>query len=169
MGDHEMHREFIDVGLAVIKNIILNIDKPIITVGTTSLSTIESLYWLGVKTVLNPNILLSDLLVNQWDPYHLSEHEIIAEVSLNSLLNYLIENNLKGIYSQTSLLIVPGYKFKLVTNLITNFHQPESTLILLVAAFIGADWRKVYDYALNHEFRFLSYGDGSLLFKSKES
>jgi S-adenosylmethionine:tRNA ribosyltransferase-isomerase len=167
MGGHEMHREFIDVSKESIQAIISSLNKTIVTVGTTSLRTIESLYWLGVKTVLNPKILPSDLLVNQWDPYELNAHKIGVDVALHSLLNFMVSNNLSTIYSQTSLLIVPGYEFKIANALVTNFHQPESTLILLVAAFIGDDWQKVYQYALNHDFRFLSYGDGSLLFKKQ--
>ena len=166
MADHEMHREFIEVSLSVIETILLSTDKTIGAVGTTSLRTIESLYWLGVKAYLNPNIKLEELIVNQWDPYQLNQHQISSQIAIQSLYNYLVVNKLNSLYTQTSLLIVPGYDFKIIKVLVTNFHQPESTLILLVAAFIGEDWRRVYQYALDHEFRFLSYGDGCLLFKN---
>ena len=168
MADHEMHREFIEVSLSVIETILVSADKPIGAVGTTSLRTIESLYWLGVKAHLNSTIKLEELIVNQWDPYQLNQHQISVQIAVQSLYNYLVKHQLKSLYTQTSLLIVPGYDFKIIKALVTNFHQPESTLILLVAAFIGEDWRKVYQYALDHEFRFLSYGDGCLLFKNTE-
>lgn len=166
MGGHEMHREFMEVSLNTLNHLIDNIDKPIISVGTTSLRTLESLYWLGLKTYLNPNISINEVLVNQWDPYQLNERHITVKEALISLQQFLIVNQFKSIYSPTSLLIVPGYEFKIVNALVTNFHQPESTLILLVAAFIGDDWKKVYQYALNNDFRFLSYGDGSVLFRN---
>jgi S-adenosylmethionine:tRNA ribosyltransferase-isomerase len=166
MADHEMHREFIEVSLSVIETILLGKNKTIGAVGTTSSRTIESLYWLGVKTYLDPNIKSEELIVNQWDPYQLNQHQIKVQDALQSLYSYLIKHQLNSLYTQTSLLIVPGYDFKIINLLVTNFHQPESTLILLVAAFIGEDWRKVYQYALDHEFRFLSYGDGCLLFKN---
>lgn len=166
MADHEMHREFIEVSLSVIETILLGKDKTIGAVGTTSSRTIESLYWLGVKTYLDPDIKANDLIVNQWDPYQLNQHQIKVQDSLQSLYSYLIKHQLNSLYTQTSLLIVPGYDFKIINLLVTNFHQPESTLILLVAAFIGEDWRKVYQHALDHDFRFLSYGDGCLLFKN---
>lgn len=165
MADHEMHREFIEVSLTVIETILLAKDKNIGAVGTTSLRTIESLYWLGVKAYLNPNIKSEELIVNQWDPYQLNEHQIKVQDALHNLHSYLIRHQLNSLYTHTSLLIVPGYDFKIINVLVTNFHQPESTLILLVAAFIGEDWRKVYQHALDHDFRFLSYGDGCLLFK----
>ena len=168
MADHEMHREFIEVSLSVIETILVSADKTIGAVGTTSLRTIESLYWLGVKAHLNSTIKLEELIVNQWDPYQLNQHQISVQIAVQSLYNYLVKHQLKSLYTQTSLLIVPGYDFKIIKALVTNFHQPESTLILLVAAFIGEDWRKVYQYALDHEFRFLSYGDGCLLFKNTE-
>jgi S-adenosylmethionine:tRNA ribosyltransferase-isomerase len=166
MADHEMHREFIEVSLSVIETILLGKDKTIGAVGTTSLRTIESLFWLGVKAHLNPNIKLDELIVNQWDPYQLNQHQITKKDALHSLYSYLIKHQLNSLYTQTSLLIVPGYDFKIINVLITNFHQPESTLILLIAAFVGEDWRKVYQYALDNDFRFLSYGDGCLLFKN---
>lgn len=168
MADHEMHREFMEVSLSVIETILLAKDKTIGAVGTTSLRTIESLYWLGVKAYLNPTIKAEELIVNQWDPYQLNIHNIKLQDALHSLHSYLIRHQLNSLYTQTSLLIVPGYDFKIINVLVTNFHQPESTLILLVAAFIGEDWRKVYQHALDNDFRFLSYGDGCLLFKNTD-
>ncbi len=165
MREHQMHREFIEITIDTIESIVINSNKQMIAVGTTSLRTIESLYWLGVKVTLNADIKLTDLIINQWDAYELNKFKINSNDALLNLKNYLIKHNLSSIYTQTSLLIVPGYDFKIIMALVTNFHQPESTLILLVAAFIGKDWRKVYNHALTQNFRFLSYGDGSLLFR----
>ncbi len=166
MEGHEMHGEYIDVSLETIQYLFENIDKSITAVGTTSLRTLESIYWIGLLIYNNPNISFSELTVSQWKPYEYKEHEITLRESLASIITYLNKNNLTAIYAKTSILIVPGYKFKVVNQLITNFHQPESTLILLVAAFIGEDWKRVYDFALKNEYRFLSYGDGSLLFRN---
>ena len=166
MADHLMHREFLEVSLSAIELMIENVSNPITAVGTTSMRTIESLYWLGVKAFLNPKISKEELIVNQWDPYTLNKHDVSVKDALQSLKSYLLLNQLNSIYTQTSLLIVPGYQFKMIDVLITNFHQPQSTLILLVAAFIGEDWQKVYQYALENDYRFLSYGDGSLLFRT---
>jgi S-adenosylmethionine:tRNA ribosyltransferase-isomerase len=169
MQEHDMHAEWIDVPKTTIKNIIDHLDNNIIAVGTTSLRTIESLYWLGVKQLLvisqesggEPDRSLSLL---QWEAYELTEKNISAKESLQSLLNWMGKNKLERLVAKTQILIAPGYEFKIIKGLITNFHQPQSTLLLLVAALIGDDWRKVYDYALQNDFRFLSYGDGSLLF-----
>lgn len=165
MAEHDMHGEYIDVSLAAIENILEHIDDNITAVGTTSLRTLESLYWLGEKIARNPNIQISELLVHQWQPYEEKTREVSLKQSLEAIINYLKEHQQQRLFAKTSLLIVPGYTFKVVKALVTNFHQPESTLILLVAAFVGEDWRKIYQYALGHDFRFLSYGDGSLLFR----
>lgn len=165
MAEHNMHCEYIDVSLATINYIYQYIDKTITAVGTTSLRTLESLYWIGEKIAQNQSLQPKDLSVDQWQPYDIKSKVISNKESLKYIIDYLNQHQLTTLYAKTSLLIVPGYKFKMVDKLITNFHQPESTLILLVAAFIGSDWRNVYQYALEHDFRFLSYGDGSLLFK----
>jgi S-adenosylmethionine:tRNA ribosyltransferase-isomerase len=163
LSDHEMHAEFIEVHQTTINAIINNIERNIIAVGTTSLRTIESLYWLGLKTILFPEIDLENLIVAQWDAYELSTENISAKGTLQSLLKWMREKNLTKIITKTQLLIAPSYQFKIVKMLITNFHQPKSTLLLLIAAFVGDDWKKIYEYALQNDFRFLSYGDSCLL------
>jgi S-adenosylmethionine:tRNA ribosyltransferase-isomerase len=147
------------------------LDKPIIAVGTTSLRTLESLYWMGVKTILEPGI--EQLKLSQWEVYEepLINCNVPAKEALASLLDWLRKNNPGKLFTRSQVLIAPGYHFKIAGALITNFHQPQSTLLLLVAAAIGNDlptgqagWRRIYDHALQNDFRFLSYGDGSLLF-----
>lgn len=169
---HEMHAEFFDVSISFIENLITNIDRTIVAVGTTSARTIESLYWMGMKLAgsrgsgvesKNPNV--EDLSVQQWDPYNSTITSISAKESLQILLQWMKENDLKKLIAKTQIIIMPGYEFKIIHGLITNFHQPQSTLLLLVAALVGDDWKKIYQYALNNNFRFLSYGDGSLLWK----
>jgi S-adenosylmethionine:tRNA ribosyltransferase-isomerase len=162
MEQHEMHAEYIDVSKETISTILRNLDGTIIPAGTTSLRTLESLYWLGVKTILSPG-LKTLLPLSQWEAYELAEKNIPAAAALESLLEWMNKNNMERLITKTQILIAPGYTFKIAKALITNFHQPQSTLLLLVAAFIGDDWRKVYDHALRNDFRFLSYGDGSLL------
>lgn len=163
MGAHEMHAEWIDVNITSIENIISNLDNTIIAVGTTSLRTIESLYWLGVKSALDP--ALQQLHLSQWEVYDtLSASNIPVKEALYHLIHWLKKNNQQQVFTHTQILIAPGYSFKIAKALVTNFHQPQSTLLLLVSAAIGQNWKKVYDYALENDFRFLSYGDGSLLF-----
>lgn len=164
MLQHQMHAEWIDVDMATIEDIITNIDKTIVAVGTTSLRTIESLYWLGVKALLDPSA--QQLHITQWEVYEeLSlKEKITATAALKALINWLKKNKLTRIFTQTQILIAPGYQFKIVKVIVTNFHQPQSTLLLLVAAAVGSDWKTIYNYALENDFRFLSYGDGSLLF-----
>ncbi|MBS1974993.1 MAG: S-adenosylmethionine:tRNA ribosyltransferase-isomerase, partial [Bacteroidetes bacterium] len=164
LAGHHMHSEFIEVGRSTIESLIQHCNNYIIPIGTTSLRTIESLYWMGVKTMLHSVTSLENLTIHQWDAYTSNAEHIAATKALQSLLDWMEKNNLKKIIARTQLLIVPGYEFKITNALVTNFHQPQSTLLLLVAALIGDDWRKVYDYALHHAFRFLSYGDGCLLF-----
>lgn len=166
MHQHEMHAEWMDVTLTTIKNIIQHINNNITAVGTTSLRTIESLYWMGVKTILFPESNIEELAIHQWDVYEepLMSTNFSATDALLSLISRMNKNNCERIISKTQILIAPGYHFKIVKAIITNFHQPQSTLLLLVAAAIGNDWRKIYTYALENDFRFLSYGDGSLLF-----
>ena len=163
MQEHEMHAEYINVDESTIMQLKKNIGQ-IAAVGTTSLRTIETLYWLGVKTFLNSGE--KKLFLKQWDVYEtpLASSNISATDALNSLLAWMQQNNLKNIFTQTQLLIAPGYRFRMANMLVTNFHQPQSTLLLLVAAAIGNDWKRVYDYALQNDFRFLSYGDGNLIY-----
>lgn len=167
MEGHEMHAEWIEVNADMIKRLLLQPGKTIIAVGTTSLRTLETLYWLGVKTILQPHIKQPGL--GQWEVYDepLAGSTIPVKEALSSLLNWLKENNLEKLFSRSQILIAPGYTFKITNAIITNFHQPRSTLLLLVAAAVGESWRKIYDHALQHDFRFLSYGDGSLLFIKK--
>jgi S-adenosylmethionine:tRNA ribosyltransferase-isomerase len=171
MQDHEMHAEWIDVPVDMIENLIAQLHKPVVAVGTTSLRTLESLYWMGVKAELLPAI--KQLNINQWEVYEepLVNSRLPAAESLTALLNWLKKNNRQSLFTQSQILIAPGYTFKIANAIITNFHQPQSTLLLLVAAAVGyglptgrAGWRKIYDYAMQNDFRFLSYGDGSLLF-----
>ena len=166
MEQHEMHAEWIDVTTVTIKTLLQNIDNNTTAVGTTSLRTIESLYWMGVKAILFPESLINDLKILQWDAYEapLSSTNFSTAEALYALLRWMEKNNTERIFITTQILIAPGYTFRVAKAIITNFHQPQSTLLLLVAAAIGNDWRKNYDYALANDFRFLSYGDGSLLF-----
>ena len=168
MQEHEMHAEFIDVSRRIIETIIGNLDDDIIAVGTTSLRTIESLYWLGVKQLATGNDTDGPQGLSQWEAYEMTGSIHSAKDALQALINWMDRNQLERLITKTQILIAPGYNFKIVKGLITNFHQPQSTLLLLVAALVGEDWRKVYDYALQHDFRFLSYGDGSLLWKKKD-
>jgi S-adenosylmethionine:tRNA ribosyltransferase-isomerase len=162
MAGHSMHGEEIYVGTGVIEQLLKHLPDPVIPVGTTSLRTLESLYWLGVRLLRKPVLVPAELHVSQWLPYE-NEKVISPERALLALLDFLRLHQLDHIRATTQLLIAPGYSFKLVTGLVTNFHQPESTLLLLVSALIGNDWRKVYHHALQHGYRFLSYGDSSLL------
>lgn len=162
---HEMHAEFIEVSVDLIQKIISKLNETIIPVGTTSMRTIESLYWLGVKTILRSDIALSELVINQWDPYTLDTSSISASEALQALIVWMQKNELELLITKTQIIIAPGYSFKIAKALITNFHQPQSTLLLLVSALIGEEWKRVYEYALENDFRFLSYGDGCLLWK----
>ncbi|ANI89216.1 S-adenosylmethionine tRNA ribosyltransferase [Arachidicoccus ginsenosidimutans] len=160
MEAHEMHAEFIDVSVELINSLIDNLSGKIVSVGTTSLRTLESLYWLGVKVLSN----IFPLEISQWEVYDLPQN-ISASDALNALKNYLGKNEQQRLLTKTQIIIAPNYELRIANGLITNFHQPKSTLLLLVAAFIGDDWKNVYDYALQNDFRFLSYGDGSLLWR----
>ncbi len=165
MEDHEMHAEFIDVEKRLIERLRVELTGNIIPVGTTSLRTIESLYWMGVKTIQDPLLDPSNLFLSQWEPYELDSLQISAGDALAGLLTWMNYFQLSRLLTKTQIIIAPGYQFRIIKALVTNFHQPQSTLLLLVAALIGDDWKKVYAYALQHKFRFLSYGDGSLLWK----
>ncbi len=157
--DHEMHAEHFFVTKEFIEKLILKLGH-ITSVGTTTVRTLESLYFLGVKLETEPE--LKDFHIKQWEVYDL-DTTISTKDALLNVLNYMKQNNLKHIEASTQIIIVPGYSFKIISKLITNFHQPKSTLLLLIAAFIGEDWKNVYDFALKNNFRFLSYGDSSVL------
>lgn len=161
ISGHQMHSETFYVKKETIENILNN--GNVIAVGTTSLRTIESLYWLGVK-IINGSINENKMFVSQWEPYHTESHFTVKE-SFTALLRYMDVNSLSVFEGRTEIIIVPGYKFRIINGLVTNFHQPQSTLLLLIAAFIGNKWKEVYEYALKNDFRFLSYGDSSLLLK----
>lgn len=164
MQEHTMHAEWIEVDKKLLKKIIDNPSKPIISVGTTSLRTLETLYWMGIKAGNKKGLTIDYLEIKQWDVYELQNNSIPRQQALLNLLNWLEGNNKEKIICKTQILLAPPYKVKVVDALITNFHQPESTLLLLVASVIGKNWKQVYEYALQNNFRFLSYGDGSLLF-----
>ncbi len=165
---HEMHTEYISVRRDTIQKLIDH-SASAIAVGTTSVRTLESLYYMGLKVMANPELSEEQLHVEQWEPYE-SEKGIVnsekfatAVDALKALASWMDAHELKVLHSSTQIIIAPGYDYKIVKMLVTNFHQPQSTLLLLVSAFVKGDWHKIYDYALAHDFRFLSYGDSSLL------
>lgn len=158
---HEMHTEYISVNRETIRKLIDH-DARAIAVGTTSVRTLESLYHIGVTLAGNPDATEEELHVRQWQPYE-SFEEIPAVVALQKILGYLDRHGMETLHTSTQIIIAPEYRYRIVKAMVTNFHQPQSTLLLLVSAFIGDNWKAVYDYALNHSFRFLSYGDSSLL------
>ncbi|MCQ2134951.1 MAG: S-adenosylmethionine:tRNA ribosyltransferase-isomerase [Bacteroidales bacterium] len=160
VAEHSMHREPFVVSRDFIQKLVES-DRPVIAVGTTSVRTLESLYYIGVSIIETG----SPADVAQWAPYE-RVYPYTTEESLAAIVKYLDDNNLPALVAGTRIIIVPGFAFRIVSRLVTNFHQPESTLILLVSAFVGGDWRTIYDYALSHGFRFLSYGDSSLLFRA---
>lgn len=165
--DHEMHTEYICVHRQTLEKLIRHEAKAI-AVGTTSVRTLESLYYIGVKLQYNPNATEDELHVNQWEPYDDNRNgKIVDGISpcqaIQNILTYLETNHLEALHTSTQIIIAPGFEYKIVKMLVTNFHQPQSTLLLLVSAFVNGDWHKIYDYALSHDFRFLSYGDSSLL------
>ena len=165
---HEMHTEFISVRRSTIQKLIDH-NASAIAVGTTSVRTLESLYYMGLKVMQNPTLSEEQLHVMQWEPYESEKGRVNSEKSatavqaLQALLSWMEAHDLQVLHSSTQIIIAPGYDYKIVKMLVTNFHQPQSTLLLLVSAFVKGDWRKIYDYALAHDFRFLSYGDSSLL------
>lgn len=161
MAEHSMHGEPISVTAATLRQLLAHLPAPIIPVGTTSLRTLESLYWLGARLVQQPAAVPTGH-VGQWQPYE-TQTRVSTTEAFTALLQHLDAICSDTLQATTQLLIAPGYKFRVAGGLITNFHQPESTLLLLVAALIGPDWRRVYDHALAHNYRFLSYGDSSLL------
>jgi S-adenosylmethionine:tRNA ribosyltransferase-isomerase len=160
IGDHQMHTEHILVPKLFIKKMIEHNDS-IIAVGTTSIRTLESLYWMGLKVKQNIDLSPSELSISQWEPYNQSD-SISRKEAFESLYNYLIHKELEQVNSSTQIIIAPGYNFHVIDGMITNFHQPQSTLLLLISAFIGDNWKKVYEHALENDYRFLSYGDSNL-------
>jgi len=162
IGEHEMHTEYIAVRRHTIERLIAH-EGCAIAVGTTSVRTLESLYYMGLKVLTNPEIKEEDLHVSQWEPYNVQLSTFNIKRVLQALLDWMIRHELTVLHSSTQIIIAPGYDYHIVKMLITNFHQPQSTLLLLVSAFVKGDWHKIYDYALSHDFRFLSYGDSSLL------
>ncbi|MDR0347898.1 MAG: S-adenosylmethionine:tRNA ribosyltransferase-isomerase [Tannerella sp.] len=161
IGEHPMHTESFVVRRETIEQLIRHRGH-VIAVGTTSVRALESLYHTGVKLIRNPFIREADLAVSQWEPYE-TETEIETVQALRAILDYMSAHEMQQLVTATQIMIVPGYTFKIVGGIVTNFHQPQSTLLLLVSAFVKGDWRTIYDYALDHDFRFLSYGDSSLL------
>ena len=160
---HEMHTEFISVRRETIQKLI-NHKGCAIAVGTTSVRTLESLYYMGLKVMHHPDLTEAQLHVAQWEPYEKVEsEEVKSEEALQALAGWMDTHHLEVLHSSTQIIIAPGYDYKIVKMLVTNFHQPQSTLLLLVSAFVKGNWRVIYDYALAHDFRFLSYGDSSLL------
>ena len=158
---HEMHTEYISVRRDTIRKLIAH-DGCAIAVGTTSVRTLESLYYMGLKVMKNPDASEDDLHVNQWEPYDTTVAVSTVE-SLTALGDWMDKHGIEVLHSSTQIIIAPGYEYHIVKMLVTNFHQPQSTLLLLVSAFVKGDWHKIYDYALANDFRFLSYGDSSLL------
>lgn len=164
---HEMHTEYIAVRRHTLERLIAY-DGQAIAVGTTSVRTLESLYYMGLKVLANPDIKEEELHVTQWMPYEslqltVDSLQLTVRDVLQALLDWMDRRKLSVLHSSTQIIIAPGYDYKIVKMLITNFHQPQSTLLLLVSAFVKGDWHRIYDYALAHDFRFLSYGDSSLL------
>ena len=158
---HEMHTEYISVNRSTIKKLIDH-DGCAVAVGTTSVRTLESLYHIGVTLAENPDATEEELHVRQWQPYEKYD-QIPPVVALQKILGYLDRHGMETLHTSTQIIIAPGYDYKIVKAMVTNFHQPQSTLLLLVSAFVKGNWRTIYDYALSHDFRFLSYGDSSLL------
>ena len=161
VSEHNMHREPFTVTLSLLEK-LLDRDRTVTAVGTTSVRTLESLYYVGVKCIEDGRP--SD--VGQWEPYEREYNYTVSE-ALEAIIRYLEDNGLTEINVGTRIIIVPGYRFRIVDVLVTNFHQPQSTLLLLISAFVDGDWHRIYDYALDNSFRFLSYGDSSILFRKK--
>lgn len=161
---HEMHTEYISVSRATLEKLIAHEGKAI-AVGTTSVRTLESLYHIGISLLKKPDATENELHVKQWQPYEMTPEEDKTSVveALQAIVDYLDRHGMETLHTSTQIIIAPGYDYRIVKAMITNFHQPQSTLLLLVSAFVEGNWRKIYDYALSHDFRFLSYGDSSLL------
>jgi S-adenosylmethionine:tRNA ribosyltransferase-isomerase len=167
VDQHNMHIERVSITRNLIEKLSKDSSRVKIAVGTTSVRTLESLYWYGVKLMIDPHTT-GDMKIDQWDPYNpMFNKNISLKDSMHAILYFMDKHHLGEIHGCTRLMIVPGYKYRIPDIIITNFHQPKSTLLLLVAAFVGEDWKKVYKYALEKNFRFLSYGDSCLFYKNK--
>lgn len=166
MAGHQMHAEWIEISLLTLKRIAeqLNTGESIVCIGTTSARTLESIYWIGVQLLRGTWTFNQKIAVSQWYAYE-EEAEFTGQEAIQALMDYFEKNDLKNLITQTQIIIAPGYEFRLLDGLITNFHQPSSTLLLMISALVGEDWKKIYAYALANDFRFLSYGDGSLLWR----
>lgn len=160
--EHEMHTEFIAVKRSTIRQVSEHLGK-VIAVGTTSVRTLESLYYIGVRLEEHPDATFDELKVTQWMPYDEANNRLPVSRALQNILDYLDKHQASQLLTSTQIIIAPGYRFKVVNGIVTNFHQPRSTLLLLISAFVEGNWKQIYDYALDHDFRFLSYGDSSLL------
>ncbi|MBR5844170.1 MAG: S-adenosylmethionine:tRNA ribosyltransferase-isomerase [Bacteroidaceae bacterium] len=160
---HEMHTEYISVSRTLIEQ-LCHSERRVVAVGTTSVRTLESLYYIALSLYRNPQATAEELRVQQWAPYG-DNPDLSRAEAMQLLLDYLDRTGADRLVSATRIIIVPGYKFRMVDGIVTNFHQPRSTLLLLVSAFVAGDWHTIYDYALSHDFRFLSYGDSSLLWR----
>ncbi len=165
MAGHAMHAEWIAIDIPLVEKLLAGITTgPIIPIGTTALRTLESLYWIGAKLACRKTVNFAGEAVTQWEPYEETTTRVSAKEALEALLKYL-QTAGGPIRTRTAILIAPGYTFQLAGGLVTNFHQPRSTLLLLIAALVGEEWKRIYEHALEHDYRFLSYGDSSLLFK----
>jgi S-adenosylmethionine:tRNA ribosyltransferase-isomerase len=167
IGEHDMHAEYFDVSKNIIEKIRQSLDNQLIAVGTTTLRTLESLFLIGVKLHNDPNLHPDNWHIQQWEAYDPKVADTTTQQAFDALLVALTKHNLTRVVAKTQLLIAPPYAVRTIDALVTNFHQPQSTLLLLVAAIVGDSWHKIYDYALANDFRFLSYGDGSILFKGR--
>jgi S-adenosylmethionine:tRNA ribosyltransferase-isomerase len=165
ISEHEMHTEHFFINYKDLEMLLRNRGK-IIAVGTTSVRMLESLYWLGVKIISNRENNNIEFFIDQWEPYS-EDSNISFKNSIEALMSLMKRRNISFIHASTKIMIVPGYKFRVIAGMITNFHQPRSTLLLLVSAWVNYNWREIYNFALNNNFRFLSYGDSSVLLKIK--
>ena len=166
ISEHEMHTEKILIKRKTIESILFDHTRKIIPVGTTTVRTLESLYWFGVKLIVQKDEKIN-FSISQWEPYSKELNcGISRKAALETILCFMGNNSIDTLYGETKLMIAPGYDFKIADGIITNFHQPKSTLLLLVSALIGDDWKKAYEFAMNNDFRFLSYGDSCLFFRS---
>lgn len=163
IGEHAMHTEFISVERSLLEDLI-KADGNVVAVGTTSVRTLESLYYIGITLLENPDADENELRVKQWAPYE-KEYSTSTKDALQAIINHLDKQGLDKYIGSTQIMIAPSFKFRIIKGMITNFHQPQSTLLLLVSAFVDGNWKEIYDYALSHDYRFLSYGDSSLLLR----
>ncbi len=168
MEGHDMHAEWIEITPDLLKKLIQQKEAalPIVATGTTTARTLESLYWIGIRLLQQDDFSFSEIAVPQWFPYEQDMNASSAD-ALKAVQQYMLDKNISRLVTRTQIIIAPGYEFKIIDALITNFHQPQSTLLLLVSALVGEAWKEIYDYAYKNDFRFLSYGDGSLLWANK--